>query len=91
MGMVNNNNYVAEVTEDPDVSRQREENRKNRLEFLFGDKYLTVEDIVTPIGEKELEEEVKRLKEEKEMLMRKDEDSLATEELEEEIKKSMRM
>ena len=87
MGMVKNNKYAAELTEDPEVSRQREK-RKKRLELLFGDKNLTVEDIVTPICEKELEEEVKRLKEEKEMLMRKDEDSLATEELEEAIKKS---
>jgi len=88
MGMVNNNKYAAEVTDDLKVASQREENMKKRMELLFGDKNLTVEDIVKPIGEKELEEEVKRLKEEKEMLLKKDEESLATEELEEEIKKS---
>merc|ERR1712192_93531 len=75
------------VTEDLKLSSQREENRKKRLELLFGDENLIVEDIVKPIGDKQLEEEVKRLKNEKEMLMKKDEESFATEELEEEIKK----
>lgn len=86
MGMVNNNKYAAEVTEDQGVQSEGG-NQEEKVGAHHGDKASKVEDIVKPAGEKELEE-VKRLKEEKEMLMQKDEESLATEELEEEIKKS---
>ena len=98
MGMVNKNKSIDEVTKyvggndespkDPEIARLREENRKKRLELLFGDPNLTVADVVTPIGDKEVEEEVKRLKEERDRLMRKDDGIWATEELEKEVKKS---
>ena len=69
--MVKNTKYGDEISEEKEIS-QDYEMKKKRLQLMFGDPNLTIEDIVTPIGEKELEEEVKRLKEEKEQLLRKD-------------------
>ena len=85
--MVKNTKYGDEISEEKEVS-QDYEMKKKRLQLMFGDPNLTIEDIVTPIGEKELEEEVKRLKEEKEQLMIKDGKNVGIEELEKEVKKS---
>ena len=49
--------------------------KKKRLEILFGDPNLMIEDIVKPIGEKELKEEVEKLKKEKEDLLKSDGDN----------------
>eukprot|EP00092_Neocalanus_flemingeri_P025513 GFUD01027661.1.p1 GENE.GFUD01027661.1~~GFUD01027661.1.p1 ORF type:complete len:242 (-),score=97.37 GFUD01027661.1:33-758(-) len=98
MGTVNNFKCVDEVAEgvfgkaefpkDPEIERIRDENRKKRLELLFGDPNLTVAQVVTPIGDKEVEQEVKKLKEERDRLLRKDEGSAIIEDLEREVKKS---
>ena len=85
--MMNNTKHVDEISVEEEVS-QDFEMKKKRLQFLFGDPNLNIEDIVTPIGEKELEEEVSRLKEEKKQLMRKDDENVGIEELEKEVKKS---
>jgi hypothetical protein len=77
-----------EFLQDPEISRIRDENRKKRLALLFGDPDLTVDSIVTLVGEKEMEQEVRSLKEERDMLMRKDDATLATDELEKEVMKS---
>ena len=52
------------------------EMKQKRLELLFGDPNLKIEDIVRPIGEKELMEQLEKLKKEKEDLLRKDEESV---------------
>ena len=94
--MVNKDNGFQEVADvgfdfefpqDPELRKLREKNRKKRLELLFGDPTLTVESVVTPIGEKEVEEEVKRLLEERESILN-DKGSLAIGELDKEVKKS---
>ena len=92
--MVNKDNGFQEVAnvgfdfefpQDPELRKLREKNRKKRLELLFGDPTLTVESVVTPIGEKEVEEEVKRLLEERESILN-DKGSLAIGELDKEVK-----
>ena len=94
MGIVNNSTYGEgvlgehEFPQDPDISRIRVAKRKKRLALLFGDPNFTVDSVVTPVGEKEMEQDVRRLKEEQHMLMRKDDAALATEELEKEVMKS---
>ena len=64
------------------------EMKRKRLELLFGDRNFKIEDIVKPIGEKELMEQVEKLKKEKKNLLTKDEESATIQELVEEVKKS---
>ena len=64
------------------------EMKSKRLESLFGDPNLKIEDIVKPIGEKELKEKVDKLRKEKEDLLKKDDQSATIQELEKELKKS---
>ena len=64
------------------------EMKRKRLELLFGDPNLKIEDIVKPIGEKELKERGEKLKKEKEDLLKKDDENATIQELVEEVKKS---
>ena len=61
------------------------EMKKKRLQLLFGDPNLAIYNIVTPIGGKELEEDDRKLKEEKQQLMRKDDENVGITELELEV------
>ena len=64
--MVNNTqNTQIPIKSENDPSSDLAEMRRKRLELLFGDANLKIEDIVKPIGEKELKEEVEILKKER--------------------------
>jgi len=75
------------IKSENDPSSDLSEMRRKRLEHLFGEANLKIEDIVKPIGEQELKEEVEKLKKEKEDLLKKEEESTTIQELKQEIKK----
>merc|ERR1719438_438285 len=71
-----------------ETSKMTDEMKRKRLELLFGDPNLNIEDIVKPIGEKELKEKIEELQKEKEDLLKEDEERSTIEELIDEIKNS---
>ena len=68
MGLVKNTNDIQPLATPSNIAQIRSENRIRRLETLFGRPGLRVEDVVVAVREEDVEEQVKKLQEQKSQL-----------------------
>ena len=86
MGLVNRGSYLKSLSTPRTITELRIENRRKRLEILFNEPGLKIEDIIVAIGEKEIEKEIERLEEHKAKLEEEKKERLSLKEIKDEIK-----
>ena len=86
MGLVNRGGYLQSLSTPRTITELRIENRRKRLEILFNEPGLKIEDIIVAIGEKEIEKEIGRLEEHKAKLEEEKKERLSLKEIKDEIK-----
>ena len=65
MGLVKNTNDILPLATPSNIAQIKSENRIRRLETLFGRPGLRVEDVVVAVREEDVEEQVKKMQEQK--------------------------
>ena len=86
MGLVNPGNLSDVLGTKATIGEIRKENRRRRLEVVFGEKGLEVKDIVKAIGKEEIEKEVQKLEAQKNDLDLDKVERMSVKELQDEIK-----
>ena len=86
MGLVNPGAYKDVLGSKATIGEIRKENRRRRLEVLFGVKGLDVKDVVKAVGKEEIEQEIKKLEAQKSDLDMEKIERMSVKELQEEIK-----
>ena len=76
-----------QVPLDPETRRIRKDNRQRRLQEILGDSTLSIDDLVVPIGEKEVEAEITELEAQRDLLL-KNRNKSKTDEINEKISRN---
>ena len=90
MGFVKRENHIntLEFPSSISITQLRNENRRRRLEQVLGQPGLNVEDVVVAVGDKEVEEQIKKLEKSKAAVEEDRLERMGVKEMQEEIRRN---